>query len=84
MPRMQFDVNVANGVDIEDTNDVQLFLYCRFGGWKSTPFILTNQNYCCMLQLNYTIDICEICTKLLKSICSIDTQKLTSIMLAMY
>ena len=39
MPKIQFDVNVANGVAIDVANDVQIYFW--LSGFKNTPSVLT-------------------------------------------
>ena len=48
MPKIQFDVSVANSVAIDVANDVQI--YFRFSGFKNTPSILI----CYTLKLSST------------------------------
>ena len=48
MPKIQFDVNVANGIAIDIANVVLLV----DGRWRYTLFVLTNQNHCYMSKLN--------------------------------
>ena len=48
MPKIQFDVSVANGVAIYVANDVQI--YFRFSGLKNTPSVLM----CYTLKLSLT------------------------------
>ena len=47
MPKIQFDVNFANGVAIDIANDV-----LPVWGWRYTLFVWTIQNHCYMSKLN--------------------------------
>ena len=47
MSKIQFDVNVANGVAIDVANDVLPVWWMEV-----YPFVLTNQNHCYMQKLN--------------------------------
>ena len=46
MPNNQFDINVHNGIAIVADNDV------RPVKLRYTPDFLTDQNHCCMSELN--------------------------------